>query len=334
MKYSSSKLLAVLVTLILFSIYGFQAASANLHEEFVGLTVPTRTPIPQPTEVPKEPTKDQGNNNSGGDNSSPQPTAIPPTATPVPVTLAPTPVDGFVRPTRCGDPFFVATLGTINVRSQPNTESEIVAKMVYLEARQVLGRWSQDSWWQILLPDTSIGWVFDGAGSMIGVMEVVPLINADGSPASDPIWQPTPDLVCPTLAPTEIPTEAPTATAVPNTPTPRPTAAQRTVAPSSNDDSGVASGGSADPAPTIPVTIDPNVISALPESSESAIEPEAIIIDRESTQKQEAPTSITSGQSTASYATPLVRWPIILGICLILFGVGTLIIQRRKEILE
>ena len=329
-------MLITLILLIAFAIYGFRSASANLDHGFVSNTVPTRTPIPQPTEVPPtsqpaEPTESNDGNNGGNngqnDNSSPL-TATPSPPTAVPVTIAPTPINGFVEPTRCGDPFFVATLGTINVRSEPSTDGEIVSKMVYLEARQVLGRWSEDSWWKVLLPDTSTGWVYDSTGSMIGVMEGVPVINTDGTPADQVIWQPTPDLECPTITPEATATETAslTETAEPTeTSTPVPTAAKRTT----NSETGA--GGSADPAPTTEVTIDPSVISALPQTQDSPIE-SSVIVERESTQKQEIPSSVTtSGSSIGSSNTPLLRWPIIVGILLILFGVTTLFIQRRKE---
>ncbi len=320
MKKSSNKLLTSLFLLVLLTFFGFSAVSANLDDALISNTVPTRTPPPAPTE-PKEEPKEEPKNE---DNNNPQPTAVPPTTTPVPVTIAPTPINGFVSPTRCGEPFFVATLGTINVRSEPNTESEILSKMVYLEARQVLGRWDGGAWWLILQPDTSSGWVFDATGSMVGVMESVPLVAADGSGSSaEPAWVPTPDLECPTVTPTTVPTEEPTATATPEptaTETPRPTAAQKTVLPKAEDENLT---------PTATVTVDPSVISALPQTDDSPIEA-SNIVDRESTQKQESPSSV-SGSQVNSVSSSGISWPIILGIILILFGIGTLVFQNRQE---
>ena len=196
--------------------------------------------------------------------------------------------------------------------------------MVYLEARQVLGRWEGGAWWLILQPDTSSGWVYDETGSMVGVMEVVPIVDADGLPGSEPAWVPTPDLECPTLTPTTVPTEEPTATATPEPPateTPRPTAAQK-AAPSNTDESEAA-------AVAITVTIDPSAISALPQTDESPIE-SSVILDRESTQKPESPSAIVGGQAEATSSSG-ISWPIIVGVLLVIFGIGTLIFQNRQE---
>ncbi len=326
MTYSSKKLLTSLLLLTLCAFFGFSAASANLDDSLVGNTVPTRTPVPPPPE-PTQPQKEEPSNPNPPSND-PAPTAVPPTATPEPVIIAPTPINGFVSPTRCGEPFFVATLGSINVRSAPTTESEILSKMVYLEARQVLGRWEGGAWWLILQPDTSSGWVYDETGSMVGVMEIVPIVDADGKPGSEPTWNPTPDLQCPTLTPTAVPTEEPTATATaepPPTQTPRPTAAQKTV-PAKNDEEDSETTAAA---LAVTVTIDPSAISALPQTDESPIEP-AVISDRESTQKPESPSAIIGGQAEATSSSGF-SWPIIVGILLVLFGIGTLVFQNRQE---
>lgn len=317
--------------LVLLTVYGFKAASAEIDTGAGSFTVPTRTPFAPPTDTPEpqKPTEspDQGGNNGGDQNSTPEPTPLPPTATPIPVTLAPTPVDGFVSPKRCGNPFFVANLGTVNVRQQPTTDSEIVGKMVYLEARQILGRFADDAWWQILLPDTSLGWVYDSTGSMIGILEIVPLINADGSPATDPIWQPTPDLFCPTLTPTNEPTITPSPT-IHMTPsaTPEPTATEASTAvdDSSDNDSLIIA--------AITVTIDPNAISPLPEQLGSAVLP-ADINDRGTSLKPEfTGEEISNANSNIEGLTSLFSWPLILGFLLILFGVVALIFQRKQEI--
>ena len=266
---------------------------------------------------------------------------MPPTSTPIPVTLAPTPIDGFVSPSRCGDPFFVASLGTVNVRVEPNTESEVIAKLVYLEARQVLGRSAEDAWWQVLLPSTEIGWVFDGAGEMVGQMEVVPIIAADGSHTNDSIWVPTPDSFCPSPTPSPVPTAT-------ETPEPKPTASER-LAPSDTDkdeevdDEPVDGSGATEetsaPVAPIEITIDPQAISALPDAEEPFIEVEentqsSALISRESTQKPEGSVTVISSGTGAATAERGVSWPVLVGLVLIIFGIGALIFQRYQDNIE
>lgn len=339
MTYSSKKLLITLMAFLILVFFGFGIASASLDQPSVGQTVPTRTPVPQPTkdEPPKEePPKEE---TGGGGNPQPADTPVPPTQTPVPVTLAPTPIDGFIAPTRCGDPFFVANLGSVNVRLEPTTESEIIAKLVYLEARQVIGRSAEEPWWQVLLPDTSIGWVYDTAGEMVGVLEFVPVINADGTPANEIAWQPTPDLFCPTLTPTTEPTE--TETPIPTeTPQPSPTASEQSIA-SIDDSEGTnekpaGGGGTEETSVPVEITIDPQVISSLPEEEDQlsalvSAEQADLDSERELSQKPESPSAVVSGSQTATNGSGGFSWPIVAGLILIVFGIGALIFQRRQE---
>ena len=225
--------------IVVMAFVGISAAFASLESPSspISQTVPTRTPIPQPTEP--QPTSKPNNNNNN--NNQPQPTAVP-TETPyVPPTL----ISDVVQLDQCGDPFFVAAFGGVNVRSIPSTDGDVVGKMAFLDTRQVLARTANDTWWQILLPDTTTGWVFDGAGQMIGLMESAPVVNPDGSPVTEISWQPTPDPFCPTVTPSPTPTN--TATPLPtNTPTPEPsptveavpTQAAVSAKPSLSDDDG------------------------------------------------------------------------------------------------
>ncbi|MFK7804215.1 MAG: SH3 domain-containing protein [Anaerolineae bacterium] len=320
----SKKLMAFMLTLALFFLYGLQTASVSFSAPS-NQTVPTRTPVPAPTEPPA-PTKPPSNNNN---NNPPAPTNTPeiiPTATTRPITLAPTPIGGIINPDRCGEPYFIATLGGVNVRSEPSTDSEIITKMVYLEARQILARAADVSWWQVLLPDTSTGWVFDSTGSMVGLMDTVPVINPDGSVAAEPFWQPTPDLFCPTPEPsptptvteTPVPTEIPSATPVAtNTPEPLPTATVEAVIDSETGDSDG----------QVVAEANPDLISPLPDTEESAE------IERS---KRPAPEPIQAEADTglSSPATPAAagfNWPILIGAALILFGFGALMFQRRQD---
>ena len=313
------------------SYYGSQTAFAGFNEP-ASQTVPTRTPVPAPTNPPPPTEKPKENNNN---NNPPPPTNTPvatPTATLPPVTFAPTPIGGIINPDRCGEPYFIASLGTVNVRSLPSTDGEVITQMVYLEARQILARAADVAWWQILLPDTSTGWVFDSTGSMVGMMESVPVLNSDGSPAPEPLWQPTPDLFCPTVTPSPIPTETATpppteaasATPIPtNTPAPTVTAVA------------IAESGDSDPVPT-PMP-DPSIISPLPD------EVEAIDSSRN---KRPAPElsessdfSAESNTNSSTAAEPPsssggINWPIVVGVGLILVGFAALLFQRRQGVQE
>lgn len=325
----------------LFTLYGLQPVSAGFSKP-VGDTVPTRTPTaptPAPPTAKPPPKKDPPKN------QPPPPTSTPvntPTPTPLPVTIAPTPVGGIVQTDRCGEPYFVANLGTVNVRDEPSVEGEVVAKMVYLEARQVLARAADVSWWQVLLPDTSAGWVFDSTGSMVGIMESVPVINPDGSPADEPVWQPTPDLFCPTLTPSPIPTETatpaptdvPSATPEPtNTPEPEPTATEDAAA-VAEAESESESEEAAQP-PT--VEPDPNIVSPLPDQVEivdaernKRTSPEMLITENTSTDDTTPPTDDTTPPTAGNG----YNWPILIGIGLILFGFVALFFQKRQNTSE
>ncbi|MEM9776063.1 MAG: SH3 domain-containing protein [Chloroflexota bacterium] len=329
MKLAKGKIIAIILMGLTLAFISISAAYASIGTPYspIAQTVPTRTPIPQPTEP--QPTKKPQQNNNDNNNNQPQPTAVP-TETPyVPPTL----VSDVVQLDRCGDPFFVAAFGGVNVRSIPSTDGEIVGKMLFLDTRQVLARTANDTWWQILLPDTTTGWVFDGAGEMIGSMESVPVVNADGSPVQEVSWQPTPDAFCPTMTPSPTPTS--TATPVPTstpTPEPSPTATVESVPtqpavsakPSQSDDDG--SGSNVEAA----ADRQDDIISSLPDTQEIAeistdIEP----IQSEAIDQLELPNSTDS--SSQVVGSGRFNWPILAGIALIIFGSIALFIQRRQD---
>ncbi|MFT5197350.1 MAG: hypothetical protein ACI85U_004391, partial [Candidatus Promineifilaceae bacterium] len=218
------------------------------------------------------------------------------------------------------------TLGPVNIRLQPSTESDIVAKLVYLEALQVLARAADSSWWQVLLHDTSTGWVFDSTGSMVGLMESVPVINPDGSLASEAAWQPTPDLFCPTAEPsptptvTPVPSETPTEvpTDVPSaTPPPEPTQEVAAIAVASSEP-------------------DSGVISPLPDDPKTSSENSSKQPASESSQVIDSASSNNSSANSASTSQPPAggsfNWVILTGIALVLFGFVALIFQSRRKV--
>lgn len=326
MKLASRKLIATLLISLVAAFISISAAFANFDAP-IEQTVPTRTPVPQPTDPPEPtspPSNNNDNNNNNNNNSPPPPTSTP-TETPY---IKPTVISEVVNLDQCGDPFFVAAFGGVNIRSVPSTDGEIVGKMEFLDKRQVLARSSEESWWQVLQPDTTTGWVFDGAGEMIGMLERVRVINPDGSTVDQITWQPTPDLLCPTLTPSP----SPTATSTPEptqTATPEPTATatveavptQSAVAakPSQSNDDGSGEVESM-------VEEQPEPISALPDIQEDPVE-----IAEVNTQPIGA--DFEESVATPSSSPPFnFNWPILAGIGLIIFGAIALIIQRRQSV--
>lgn len=56
--------------------------------------------------------------------------------------------------------FATITTDRLNVRSQPTTDGEIIARVFSGENYPVLGRTAESTWWQIQLDATTSGWVF------------------------------------------------------------------------------------------------------------------------------------------------------------------------------
>lgn len=178
----------------------------------------SRTPTPAPTSPPAPtPTKKPSNPQP---TSPPAATAVPsntPTATRIPVTLAATPEGGYL-PTAdaCGVPPTVQTRNTVNVRSGPGADYDIVGQMVYLEVRPIIGRAADAEWWVILFANETLGWVANNVVNVQGNISGLPIIGAepvDGATVTPGAqWNPTRNPACP-----EIPTNTPEAT---NTPPP------------------------------------------------------------------------------------------------------------------
>ena len=179
-------------------------------------TIPTRTPVPPPTNPP-------GNGN-------PQPTAtavLPsatPTETPVPVTLAATPDGGFLPTAEpCNNMPTIQTRNNTNVRRGPGTDYKIVGRLLFSEIRPITGRAQNAPWWFIVLADGTTGFVLDDVVTVSGYTDIVPVVPApelNGStPTPGPEWNPTPNPNC-TVTPTPLPTDTPVPTV---TATPEPT---------------------------------------------------------------------------------------------------------------
>ena len=189
-------------------------------------TVPTRTPTPgsggggggtEPVNTPSS---------GGGGGNNPTNTPVPPTAvptnTPIPATIPPTPVDGTLLPTACGDPLFVASRGPVNVRQGPGTNYALLGQLVFMEGRPIIGRAQNAAWWLILLADEREGWVANSTGTVYGYGTAAPIatpppING-ANPTPGPLFQPTPNSGCavsptPPASPTASPTASQTATA-------------------------------------------------------------------------------------------------------------------------
>ncbi len=169
---------------------------------------PTSPPAPTATHKPSDPQP----------TTPPEATAVPtqtPTATLIPITLAATPEGGYL-PTAaaCGVPPTLQTRNTVNVRSGPGTDYEIVGQMVYLEVRPIVGRAADTAWWVIPFTNETLGWVANNAVTVQGNISGLPIIGAepiDGETATPgAAWNPTRNPACP-----EIPTHTPAPTHTP-----------------------------------------------------------------------------------------------------------------------
>ncbi len=255
-------------------------------------TVPTRTPVP-------------GGGGGGGGGSAPtstpqaQPTATA-SRTPPAVTLAPTPVEGFITPEACGIPLFQASRGTVNVRQAPVASSEVVAILVFLETRQIVGRSAAVEWWRILLPDGRQGWVANAAGTVYGNTGGLPALDNEGVPVDSGSWLPTPDPACPTPTATLTASATPTPTASPSpTRTSEPTATATPL-----------------PTTTATMTVAPTATTPAPTATPAKESPAA---------DPPAPAAEDPEASTSP------NWLLITGVITLLAGLAAFIIQQARE---
>lgn len=280
-------------------------------------TIPTRTPVPQPTE-PK-PTKPPGN--GGGSDATAVPTStLPPAATAtstVVVTIAYTPVGGFVPTAEpCSSQPTILVRNPTNVREGPGTDYDIVSKLVYLEVRLILGRAANTPWWLIQLDDGAMGWVADDVVTVQGYIGNVPVIAApeiDGqTPTPGTPWNPTPYPYC-TVTPTFTP--EPTATLAPVTPE---TAAAQTE-------------------PTVEATAVPptETATATPEPTQTAVAPPTLPPTAATTPADEPETISGPATTTVPAAIETTRSSTDLllpaaGLMLIAGAVVSFIARRKK----
>lgn len=75
---------------------------------------------------------------------------------------------------------------TINVRSGPGTEFDIVGQVAQGDTVPVTGRDGQDArWYQVALEDGAVGWVSSFTVMVDGDLELIPVITPDGGDLTD-----------------------------------------------------------------------------------------------------------------------------------------------------
>jgi hypothetical protein len=88
----------------------------------------------------------------------------------------------------------------INVRSGPGTNYPVLGQFEPGQATTVTGRNPDSSWWQVSLPDNSLGWVFGELVSLSGADEGIPVVEA---PPPPPTVTPAPQVAAEAPAQTE-----------------------------------------------------------------------------------------------------------------------------------
>ena len=141
--------------------------------------------------------------------NAPTATSLPtntPTNTPT-VTSSPTPATPIALARR-----------SITARTGPGAQYPVADTLEAQTSLDIVGISEDGAWYQIILPDGSLGWVASSASlvDVAGDMNVVPIAPA---PTDTPTYTPTPTI---TDTPTNIPTDTPTYTPTP-TPTSTPT---------------------------------------------------------------------------------------------------------------
>jgi uncharacterized protein YgiM (DUF1202 family) len=104
-------------------------------------TVPTRTPIPEPTEPPP-----------------PTNTPAPPPPTNTPAPSAPEDQPESTDPTPTAEPPLVVANADANLYGGPGTDDDIRGVLRAGDAASVVGRTSDNSWWQVLYQGSRV-WV-------------------------------------------------------------------------------------------------------------------------------------------------------------------------------
>ena len=172
---------SLVVSLLLLAFFLFTVLFAWLFREppapelaSTNTPVPTFTPAPSPTVLvvakitPDTPTP------RPSPTSSPSPVPTPtdiPTATPTPIV-----------------PQVVSSI-TVNVRAGPGTNYPVISSMAPDEPLVVIGRNEARSWWQVLLPGGTAGWVAD---SVVEATATGAIAIAEAPPPPTPTPTPVP----------------------------------------------------------------------------------------------------------------------------------------------
>ena len=145
-------------------------------------TLPTDTPEPaSATETPVPPTNTPTAVQPGETSTLPTDTPEPASATETPVTPTDTPTatvpsltetptatpesaatplaTGSPTATPTAQPVVIVNVNVLNVRREPNTDSDVLGAVTRGERLTVLDRTDEGDWLQVLLPSDQIGWV-------------------------------------------------------------------------------------------------------------------------------------------------------------------------------
>ncbi|MFO7681501.1 MAG: SH3 domain-containing protein [Chloroflexota bacterium] len=278
-------------------------------------TTITRTPTPPPPTSPPPTSPPPGATSKPSDpqpTTPPQATDIPthtPTATLIPVTLAATPAGGYL-PTAvaCGVPPTVQTRNTVNVRSGPGVDYDIIGQLVYLEVRPILGRAADAEWWVIQLTNETIGWVANAAVIVHGNISGLPIVGAEPlegkTPTPSPLWNPTRNPSCPVI---------PTATAQP-TNTSQPATATREIMAEAE--------ATATPTakPTSTPTAEPTTETEPPATATSMVpEGEATTVAAANVVESDQPTAVPLAEPETSAVAALPCASAVIGLAMIGF---------------
>lgn len=308
MENMNKHLRMMVFTLVLLLFAGVVCPPLPVVASPAGQTIPSRTPTPppQPTSPPGSTSPPPQPTDPPGGTSPPAPTSPPgTTATNTPeVQLVETPAGGFLATAApCTDPPTVQAQGTLNVRSGPGIDYEVIGQLRYLETRPITGRAGNAIWWQIEMANGQLGWVADLAVLVHGYTGRVPVLEPPAlpggiTPTAGTPWMPTPDPGCEPL-----PTYTPTATETP------PSGGTTTTPPPAGSDVATTA---ASPTPEVTPTATRDLSTATPRPVETS-----------AAQATAAPLP-TEEESAGS-----LNWLPLAGLGLLAAGVAVYFVRRR-----
>jgi uncharacterized protein YgiM (DUF1202 family) len=154
-----------------------QSSQAEVNQDLNLQTVPTRTPIPEPTEPPP------------ATNTPAQP---PPTNTPAspPPKDTPVPPPPTSTPAATAEPALITANADTNVYSGPGLDYNVVGSLKAGATAPVVGRNAESSWWQIVFQG-STAWVPDADVTANAAVYNVPVAADSAAAASSPAILPT-----------------------------------------------------------------------------------------------------------------------------------------------